>query len=133
MIYALDTNTISFMLKDNDNVYNRYFDVLSKGNRCIIPLMVYYEVRRGLKANDAQLKMRSFEKICFDLGIVEITIADMNTAADIYADLKNRGRMIDDGDLLIAAQVVARGYTLVTNNRKHFENVKGLTFEDWCE
>jgi predicted nucleic acid-binding protein len=41
--------------------------------------------------------------------------------------------MIDDGDLLIAAQAVNRGYTLVTNNGKHFGNVDGLMFEDWKE
>jgi hypothetical protein len=52
------------MLKDDDTVFERYFETLSQGHTCIIPLFVYYEVRRGLKANDATNKMRSFEKIC---------------------------------------------------------------------
>jgi hypothetical protein len=52
MTYALDSNIISQFLKDNDCVYARYFDTVSQGNKCAIPLIVYYEVKRGLKAND---------------------------------------------------------------------------------
>lgn len=131
MIYALDSNIISQLLKDNDRVYTRYFDVLSRGDKCTIPLIVYYEVRRGLKANDANRKMRSFERLCLALGVDDLTQTDMNTAADIYAERKLRGTPIEDADLLIAAQCLTRGYTLVTNNTKHFKNIKGLGIVDW--
>jgi len=57
MIYALDSNIISYLLKDNDTVYSRYFEALSHGHRCMIPLMVYYEVRRDLMASGATIKM----------------------------------------------------------------------------
>ena len=131
MIYALDTNIISFIIKGNEVVRERYFDVVSKGVHCVIPLMVYYEVKRGLKANNAGNRLRSFENICSALGIANLTSADMDVAADIYAERKALGRLIDDGDLLIAAQCINNGYTLVTNNTKHFRDITGLEIVDW--
>jgi len=133
MTYALDSNIISHLLKDNDLVYNRYFDALSQGNRCVIPTIVYYEVLRGLKANDANRKMRSFEKLCIALGVDDLTQDDMNSAADIYAERKRNGTPIEDTDLLIAAQCLTHGYTLVTNNTKHFMGIKGLPLVDWTK
>jgi tRNA(fMet)-specific endonuclease VapC len=133
MIYALDSNIISYMLRDNDLVYTKYFEALSNGDFCVIPLMVYYEVLRGLKANKATSKMNSFEKICLELGVDDLTPADMDVAAAIYADRKSRGATIEDSDLLIAAQAVARGYTLVTHNTRHFEDIKRLQTADWAQ
>ena len=93
--------------------------------------MAYYEVRRGLLASDATTKMKSFEELCAVLGISELTIPDMKTASAIYAKLKRQGNLIDDSDILIAAQCVENGYTLVTNNERHFERVDGLHFVNW--
>jgi len=39
--------------------------------------------------------------------------------------------LIEDADLLIAAQSLNRGYTLVTNNLKHFEGIDGLKLINW--
>ena len=133
MNYALDSNIISFLLKDNDAVYSQYFDTVSQGHTCVIPLVVYYEVLRGLLANDAKKKMNSFEDLCAVLGIIDLTVPDMTTAATIYATHKSSGTLIEDTDILIAAQCVTRGYTLVTNNTRHFDRVNGLRLVDWAE
>ena len=133
MTYALDTNIISYILRGDKDVRQRWRQEENEGNRCVIPLMVYYEVRRGLKANGATVKMRSFEKICHELGIYDLTVSDMNTAANIYANRKRRGIPIDDADLLIAAQCVTNGYTLVTNNTTHFVGIDGLQLVNWVQ
>jgi len=83
MIYALDTNIISFIIKGNEAVRERYFEAASKGIHCVIPLMVYYEVKRGLKANNAGNRLHSFEGICAALGIDGLTPTEMDDAADI--------------------------------------------------
>jgi hypothetical protein len=61
MIYALDTNIISYLMKHYGNVRKRYFDAITDGNRCIIPLVVYYEVMRGLEASGATVQVREFD------------------------------------------------------------------------
>jgi len=47
MIYALDTNIISFIIKKNETVRERYFDAASKGIHCVIPLMAYMRLSVG--------------------------------------------------------------------------------------
>ncbi|MCL2827872.1 MAG: PIN domain-containing protein [Oscillospiraceae bacterium] len=44
MIYALDTNIISYILRDDKDVKARWLQEERTGNQVIIPLIVYYEV-----------------------------------------------------------------------------------------
>ena len=57
----------------------------------------------------------------------------LRTATLIYSKRKKQGRPIEDTDLLIAAQCVTNGYTLVTNNMRHFDNIDGLSAVNWKE
>lgn len=43
------------------------------------------------------------------------------------------GTPIDDFDLLIAASAYANNLVLVTDNLKHFQNIEGLTVENWVK
>jgi len=133
MMYALDTNIISYILRGDKAVKHRWLQEESAGNRVVIPLIVYYEIRRGLLANDAKNKMRSFEELCAALGVNDLTVSDMDTASALYADHKKAGTLIDDTDILIAAQCVTNGYTLVTHNMGHFTRIEGLHLVDWAE
>lgn len=133
MIYALDTNIISYILNGNVSLDEKLNAVIKSKIEIVIPLMVYYEAQRGLLANNATNKLEIFNKLCSRLVINNLTVSDMNTAAKIYAERKSTGTMIDDGDLLIAAQCLTNGYTLITNNIKHFEKIEGLTIENWID
>jgi predicted nucleic acid-binding protein len=131
MIYALDTNIISYVLRGDQEVRQRWRKEEALGNSSVIPLIVYYEVKRGLLSANATTKLAAFEQVCEALKVEDLTVKDMNTASLIYAECKKQGCPLDDADLLIAAQAVARGYTLVTNNTKHFENINGLQLTNW--
>ena len=56
-------------------------------------------------------------------------------AADAYArtraHLRLAGTPIGPIDTAIAATALARGCTVVTHNRQHFDRVPGLVVEDW--
>jgi len=49
----------------------------------------------------------------------------------LRARLEQAGRPIADNDLLIAAQAVTLGYTIVTDNEKEFAQIEGLLRENW--
>ena len=66
----------------------------------------------------------------------EIQIADFDEAAarayaEIRVDLEAGGQRLEDADLRIAAICVAREFTLITGNVRHFERVPGLRVENW--
>jgi tRNA(fMet)-specific endonuclease VapC len=49
----------------------------------------------------------------------------------VYRDLVKQKLRIGAEDLKIAAIVLAHQATLVTSNRRHFDQVPGLQVEDW--
>ncbi|MGK7872682.1 MAG: PIN domain-containing protein [Xenococcaceae cyanobacterium] len=51
-------------------------------------------------------------------------------AAEIHADLRRRGRPVEDADILIAATAIANGLTLVSNDSDMSE-IRGLAIENW--
>jgi len=53
--------------------------------------------------------------------------------AKIKANLRRKGRMSEDFDVLIGATAKAHNLTLVTNNTKHFKNIEGLALENWAQ
>jgi tRNA(fMet)-specific endonuclease VapC len=66
------------------------------------------------------------------MSIVSISEA-IPTYAKERARLESMGRPLDDFDLLIGATAIAHGMTLVTNNTKHFQRLKGIRLEDWTK
>ncbi|MDR1732406.1 MAG: PIN domain-containing protein [Synergistaceae bacterium] len=130
-IFALDTNIVSYLLKDDETVFNHYFEEIAKGNDFIIPPITYYEIKRGLFACNAVAKIAAFNRMCQEFGIGEMNIAIWDEAARLFATNRKTGLVMDDADLFIAVFCLVGGYTLVTNNIRHFERVKGLTLVNW--
>ena len=58
---------------------------------------------------------------------------DASAYGPIRANLKKVGRIIGPIDMLLAAQAVANGIALVTNNTKEFKRVPNLPIEDWTK
>jgi predicted nucleic acid-binding protein len=133
MTYAFDTNAVIHTLRGNHFVDQNAEAALKSGNTFIIPPFVYYEIRRGFRYRPAPSKEKAFSRMCslYSVGVMDIDTWD--TAARIYADLKQRGQTIEDADILIAAFCIAGDYTLVTHNTRHFERIDGLLIVDWME
>ena len=55
----------------------------------------------------------------------------MQHTDSIRARLEQAGRPIGGNDLLIAAQAIALGYILVTDNQREFVRIKDLSCENW--
>jgi hypothetical protein len=49
----------------------------------------------------------------------------------IRAELETKGEIIGNNDLWIAAHALASGLTLVTNNEKEYQRVRGLKIQNW--
>jgi len=131
MIYALDSNIISYLLKDNPAVYTQLFKAIDAGCRCIIPSIAYYEIKRGLLAVNATTKMVGFDKLCRDFGVGSMDIHVWNEAARLYAIHSKSGELLEDADFFMAAFCIVNGYTLITNNTGHFKRINELKYVNW--
>jgi len=132
MTYVLDTNIVTALLKGNDKVKNRAERAIYEGKTIFINAISYYEIKRGLLAANAKVQLGKFESLCKEFGLV--LLDDQNVfdiAAEIYANLQQRGRLIGDADILMASVVCFRNFVLVSDNTKHFSRIPRLKTENW--
>lgn len=127
----LDTDTLSAILRRNPVVIARARDYLRVHRRFAFSIITRYEILRGLKARGATKQQAAFDRFCAANTIVPLSEAIVAQAAEIYADLYQRGELIGDADILIAATAIVEGRDLVTNNERHFERLKGLNIDNW--
>ena len=130
--YAVDTNIISFLLRGNRQLQERVYWEANSGKGVIVPPIAYYEVKRGLINHYATAKLVAFERLCTLLGVDVMDVETLDKAANIYATLKKVGRLIEDSDIFIAASCLAHGYTLITDNTRHFKLIEELQLANWA-
>jgi tRNA(fMet)-specific endonuclease VapC len=128
---VLDTDILSLLMRKNSSVLAKAKEYLSEHGRFTISIITRYEILRGLKAKGAQQQALRFEDFCARNAVLPITDDVVLLAADIYAHLYNRGELIGDADILIAASALANGFAIVTNNVEHFRRVKSLEVLNW--
>jgi predicted nucleic acid-binding protein len=130
MKYALDTNIITYYLKGNEKIQDKV-DKEAENENIVIPPFAYFEVKKWLLAVNSKTRLQAFEELCKNYGIDSITKETLDMALSIYIKLRKTGITVDDGDLLIAAYCIQNNYTLVSNNRKHFEKIEGIQIANW--
>ena len=131
MTLALDSNMIIHLIHGTESVRMEYRNTHLQGISIMIPPYVDYEICKGLYYVKASAKLRSYQNICRICDIGEMNRNIWRCAANLYSDLRRKGFMVSDADILIAAFCMENGCTLVTNNTKDFANIEGLTLTDW--
>jgi len=128
---TLDTNIITAFLKNDLRVVERVSNYLENFGRLTINVICYYEILRGLKDLGNEEKMRKFDNFIKENELVWIRKETVEKAADIYANLKKEGKLIEDADILMAAIAIVEDLVLVTNNPHHFNRVERLELDNW--
>ena len=131
MTYFLDTNIISYVLKGNVEIRSNIVKLLADGNDIKIPVVAYYEAKRGLLATGATTKLQRFLNFAQKLGILNTTIETYDIASQIYADLRKEGKLIEDADIFIGVASLEYGAILITNNAEHLSRIKNIQLEVW--
>jgi tRNA(fMet)-specific endonuclease VapC len=130
----LDTDTLSEIIKGrNASVSARAAQYLAQYGSFTFSLITRFEILRGLKAKTATAQLTAFEARCRVSSVLPITDAIIVQAADHYADLKRRGGLIGDADLIIAATAIIHGLVLVTTNTAHYRRIAGLVLDRWTQ
>jgi tRNA(fMet)-specific endonuclease VapC len=136
MIYALDTNIVSFILRPgrNQEVVRQFEKIIEQGDDYVIPPIAYYEITWYLLRKKAEAQFRVFVRIYKNAyAKVNMGEADFLKAAQIKANLEEQGAPLgnNDADILIAAYCIAHDYTLVTDNVSDFKRIDGLKYVNW--
>ena len=130
--YLLDTNTVSYIIKGTfPHVRERLLKVpiSAVGISVVTEAEMRFGVARLPQATKVAIVVEEF------LLRVEVLPWDSPAArqyARLRAALEEHGEPMGNLDLMIAAQALAVGAILVSNDRV-FRRVKGLKVEDWTK
>jgi tRNA(fMet)-specific endonuclease VapC len=128
----MDTNIISYVLKNDEDVIRSYRQELSQGNEFVMLPIVYYEISRWLLEKGAKKLQLEFNEMCMEIPLLKTNKEVWDKAASLYVQTRRIGKPVgSDADLLIAAFCLINGCVLVTNNVRHFEYIEGINIVNW--
>jgi tRNA(fMet)-specific endonuclease VapC len=134
LTYLMDTNAVIALLRNKPaRVRERLRRAVSEDASIIVSSVVLFElwygVARSGRREENTERLRAF--LAGDLDLLPFDDQDAPIAGDLRASLEASGTVIGPYDLLIAAQALRTGATLITANTSEFARVPGLVWEDW--
>ncbi len=128
--YMLDTNIVIYVIKRRPEealeVFNR-----NTGLMCISSITLAELLHGVEKSSRPEHNLRQVEDFTSRLEILEYGNKAAAHYGEIRADLERAGKTIGVNDLHISGHARSEGLTLVSNNLREFDRVKGLRLENW--
>ena len=134
MSYLLDTSIAVALIRNRPVTVRERLRRISPDAQpiavsSIVLFELWYGVARSQHRPQNAERLRSF--MSGNVFVLPFEEEDAAIAGDIRAELRSAGTLIGPYDLLIAAQALRTGATLVTANVSEFRRVRGLEWEDW--
>jgi tRNA(fMet)-specific endonuclease VapC len=128
--YLLDTNIISDLVR---NPHGRCASRVRAmpNEKLATSIVVAAELRYGCAKKGSQKLLRQVKAVLSGLEILPLDVPADREYGDLRTRLETIGEPIGYNDLLIAAQALASGLIVVTDNEREFTKVGGLSVENW--
>lgn len=129
-MYLLDTDTIIYSLKGNENVVkNLEKHIYDPVKISIITLMeLYYGAFKSKRVAGNLAKIKTIES---SFEIIPAGRESSEIFGRLKASLQKKGTSLDDFDLIIASCALANNLVLVTDNKKYFKRIESLKLDNW--
>jgi predicted nucleic acid-binding protein len=114
MIYILDTNVITDMMKEIPPIIYKIRQLQDEHILCLIQ-PVDYEIMRGLLHKGASAQILRYENLIRPrFQWISLTDFDWRQSAVFWADMTSRGKQLSDTDLLIASVAKRLNATIIS-------------------
>ena len=130
MRYLLDTNIVSDLVRNPQGRVAQYIRKIGEARVCT-SIIVAAELRYGAAKKQSQRLTSQLQAVLGALEVLPFETPADTTYGRLRVQLEQAGKPIGANDLLIAAQAMALGYTIVTANESEFARIKGLRRENW--
>lgn len=131
MLYMLDTNMCSYIIRDNPKGIFQKLKVVEKKHTIALSSIVVSELLYGASKKGSTKLIKVVNMFVEQFTIYDYSKASAKVYANIRTTLEKKGQVIGVHDMLIAAHTLSLDATIVTNNTKEFERVDGLLIENW--
>ena len=129
-LYLLDTNILSNVITDPKGRIADRIAQVGQTATCT-SIIVAAELRFGAVKRGSRRQTARVAELLDTLHIVPFEPPADMAYADLRTRLERTGRRIGANDMLIAAQALSLGLTLVTDNEREFARVSSLKIENW--
>jgi tRNA(fMet)-specific endonuclease VapC len=130
MRYLLDTNIVSDLVRRPQGRVAERIRTIGEAQVCT-SIIVAAELRYGAAKRAAPRLSAQLQAVLGALDVLPFEAPADAAYGRLRARLEQTGRTIGGNDLLIAAQALALGYAIVTNNEREFARIDDLHCENW--
>jgi tRNA(fMet)-specific endonuclease VapC len=131
MLYMLDTNMCSYIIRDNPKGIFKKLKEIEQKHTVGLSSIVVSELLYGAKKRGSAKLSKIVSLFIEQFVIYDYDKASAQEYAKIRTTLEKKGQVIGVHDMLISAHSLSVGATIVTNNTKEFKRVDGLNVENW--
>lgn len=128
---ALDTDILVSLLKGAPDAVEKIRALQESGNRISTTMITAYELLKGAyissRADENLAKVR--ESIS-NLQVLQLSFGAAEEASRIYKEIRERGNLIGEFDVLIAGIVKFHDESLVTRD-EHFKSIRRMKLINW--
>jgi len=130
MRYLLDTNIVSDIIRNPRGRIAEHIKVVGEKQVCT-SIVVAAELRYGAVKRGSPRLVAQLDAVIATLEVLPFELPADAAYGLIRSRLEQAGKPVGGNDLLIAAQTLTLGHTLVTDNEREFSRVDGLVIENW--
>jgi tRNA(fMet)-specific endonuclease VapC len=130
MRYLLDTNVVSDLIRNPQGRVTEHIRRVGEAQVCT-SIIVAAELRYGATKRGSPRLTNQLEAVFGALDVLPFEAPADAAYGLIRTQLEQAGTPIGGNDLLIAAQTIALGYTIVSDNEREFARIEGLPRENW--
>jgi tRNA(fMet)-specific endonuclease VapC len=128
--YLLDTNILSDLVRQPQGAVEKRIEEVGEETICT-SIIVAAELRFGAEKSGSDKLVDRVNLILSAIDILSLESPADREYGKLRHYLSRKGTLIGPNDMLIAAQSLSSGLTVVTANTREFLRVPGLNVENW--
>ncbi len=131
-MYCLDTDILISYLRGIPAVRKRCAEERLKGTPLFTTFINVCELYKGAVAGrDAEKEIREIVELLNTVQPLNMNNTSCLFFGKEWNRLQKAGTPTQNADLMIASVAIANNLTIISGNKKHYENIQGLAIEAW--
>lgn len=129
---CLDTDFIVSLLRENKDALRKFEELEKVQAIMTVSSITAAELVKGAyNSMDPDKEISRVMEYLESLYVLDFDFQCAKTFGRIWNDLKKRGKMINEFDILLASTIINNDEVLLTKNIKHFEKIPELKIKSW--
>ena len=129
---CLETDFLIALIRKDKEALKKLGTLLAEDERITTTPINASELFKGAYLSERiDDNLKAVRGILNKLELLDFTLEAAAYYGEIYSELKERGELIGDIDILVASIALANNEKLITRNIKHYNRIRGLEIESW--